>query len=143
MIVCWDASAIVKLVRDEEGGEVAADLWHGDGGAVASTLVIAEVVSALARGHRDGGFESSAYDAAARRCRHLFEEIDLAAVTEARAQRAADLVQAHRLRGADAVHLATALDVADLHVEVVLATWDRRLQAAALDAGVSVAPAVP
>ena len=44
-----------------------------------------------------------------------------------------------RLRGADAVHLASALtlDMADL----IVAVWDRRLHAAVAAAGLAVAPA--
>ena len=49
------------------------------------------------------------------------------------------LAREHRLRGADAVHLASALalDVADLTVAV----WDRRLHAGARAVGFAVAPA--
>lgn len=141
MIVVWDASAVVKLVRREPAHDLAGQLWQADVTSVASTLVIAEVAAALARSHREGWLTPSAYAAVVAAGRGLVDQVDLLAVTERRAQRAADLVDAFRLRGADAVHLATALDVADHGSEVVLATWDRRLHAAAFDAGVSVAPA--
>jgi predicted nucleic acid-binding protein len=43
------------------------------------------------------------------------------------------------LRGADAVHLATALDLAD--EEVIFVTWDQDLADAAASAGLAVAGA--
>lgn len=141
MIVCWDASAVVKLLRREEGSDLARRLWRSDAAAVASTLVHAEVAAALARGRREGGLTRPAHEQAVVRCRKLLAELDLFAVTERRATRAAQVVDTFGLRGADGVHLATALEVADTGADVVLATWDRRLSAAAWDAGVSVAPA--
>ena len=48
--------------------------------------------------------------------------VELTAAVE---QRAGQLTQAHALRGADAVHLASALAIAD--ADLVVAVWDRRL----------------
>lgn len=141
MIISWDSSALVKLLRDEPGHDLVARLWHSEVPAVASTLVVAEVAAALVRAHGDGGLTTAAYALAVRRSRQLLEEVELVAVTAVLAQRAAALVPTAQLRGADAVHLATALHVADHGVEVVLATWDRRLHAAAVGAGLGVAPA--
>ena len=42
-------------------------------------------------------------------------------------------------RALDAIHLASALLLAE--APVVVASWDRRLRAAALDAGLGLAPA--
>jgi uncharacterized protein len=140
VIVCWDASAVVKLVREEPGRDVAAALWEGDLAAVASTLVRPEAASALARSGRDGSLDPAAYDAAVASVARILDGIDLLSLDDDRARRAAALVASSQLRGADAVHLATALDIADLGAEVVLATWDRRLHEAALHAGIGVAP---
>lgn len=141
MIVYWDASAIVKLLLDEEGRHLAETIWAGDAGAAVSTLVRPEIASALARARRAGGLAPLAYEAALASSRRLLDEVDVIAVTDARAQRATGLVGDHGLLGADAVHLATALDLADLGADVVLATWDRRLHGAAVDSRLTVAPA--
>jgi hypothetical protein len=45
---------------------------------------------------------------------------------------------AHGVNGADAVHLASVLGPA---LEPMFVTWDRRLHAAALAAGLAVVPA--
>lgn len=58
-------------------------------------------------------------------------------VDEALARRAGGLAETHRLRGYEAVHLATALGVEG--PDLVLATADRALGRAASDAGRRVA----
>ena len=62
--------------------------------------------------------------------------VELTAAVE---QHAGRLTGRHALRGADAVHLASALAIAD--PDLVLAVWDRRLHAGATAAGLRVAPA--
>ena len=60
-------------------------------------------------------------------------------LTEAVAAEAARLAERFVLSGADAVHLASAMAVLDIHP--ILAAWDLRLRAAALEAGLRLAPA--
>ena len=62
--------------------------------------------------------------------------IELTATVE---QHAGHLARAHALRGADAVHLASALAVGD--PGLIVAVWDRRLHTGAQAAGCRVAPA--
>ena len=52
---------------------------------------------------------------------------------------AGHLARTHALRGADAVHLASALAVGD--PDLIVAVWDRRLHAGAQAAGCRLAPA--
>ncbi|HET6193760.1 MAG TPA: hypothetical protein VFE59_42920, partial [Trebonia sp.] len=47
--------------------------------------------------------------------------------------------RSHALRGADAVHLASALAIAD--EDLIVAVWDRRLHGGVLASGIRVAPA--
>ena len=54
-------------------------------------------------------------------------------------QNAGELAARHRLRGADAVHLASALALGSTNLTV--AVWDRRLHAGVAAAGLAVAPA--
>jgi uncharacterized protein len=60
------------------------------------------------------------------------------AYPEVRAALAA-AARSHALRGADAVHLASALAISD--PGLIIAVWDRRLHAGATAAGLRVAPA--
>ena len=62
--------------------------------------------------------------------------VELTAAVE---RQAGQLARTHALRSADAVHLASALALADS--DLVIAAWDRRLHAGAATAGLHVAPA--
>ena len=62
--------------------------------------------------------------------------VELTAAVE---RHAGQLARAHALRGAGAVHLASALAIGD--PDLVIAVWDRRLHTGARAAGVRVAPA--
>jgi hypothetical protein len=62
--------------------------------------------------------------------------VELTAAVE---RRAGQLARTHALRGADAVHLASALALAD--PDLVIAVWDRRLHVGAATAGLYLAPA--
>ena len=53
-------------------------------------------------------------------------------------QVAGRLAKSHSLRGADAVHLASALEIDASHL--VVAVWDRRLHTGAAAEGLVVAP---
>lgn len=92
--------------------------------------------------------------AAARRARRLTTRADDRAVAEldaliaelvivgdeALARRAGELADERALRGYDALHLASALALGP--GDTILATWDRDLSNAAVDAGLPVAPAL-
>ena len=60
-------------------------------------------------------------------------------LTAAIGQHAGDLARTHALRGADAVHLASALAIGG--ADLIFAVWDRRLHADAHAVGLRVAPA--
>ena len=62
--------------------------------------------------------------------------VELTAAVE---QHAGQFARTHALRGADAVHLAIALAIAD--PGLILAAWDRRLHAGAQAAGLHTASA--
>lgn len=136
-LVYFDSSAFVKLLIDESGSDLAAELWDGCDAAVASRLAYPEVRAALAAARKYdltdqdvAGAEKSweGYWAAVR-------PVELSAAVE---RQAGALAQRHALRGADAVHLASALAISD--PDLVLAVWDRRLHEGARAAGVRVAP---
>ncbi len=60
-------------------------------------------------------------------------------LTQAVERHAGQLTGTHALRGADAVHLASALAIGD--PDLIIAVWDRRLHAGAQAVGCQVAPA--
>jgi uncharacterized protein len=138
-LVYFDSSALVKLVVEEDGSELAAQLWDNCDAALASRLAYPEVRAALAASARNHDLAEGELLAA----EHAWEEFWAATrpveLTPAVERQAGQLAKSHALRGADAVHLASALAVND--PDLVVAVWDRRLHAGVLAAGVRVAPA--
>lgn len=138
-IVYFDSSALVKLVLDEPGSDVAAQLWNGCDAALSSRLAYPEVCAALAAARRNHDLsESEALEAAAE-WKVFWESMRPVELSAGVERASGQLATLHHLRGGDAVHLASALalDLADLTVAV----WDRRLHACAAASGLAVAPA--
>lgn len=139
-LVYFDSSALVKLVLDEAGSDVAAALWDACDVALSSRLAHPEVCAALAAAGRNHDLTESEV-AAAMSDWELFwtsmRPVELSADVE---RAAGSLAATHQLRGADAVHLASALALGPAHVTV--AVWDRRLHAGAVASGLAVAPAL-
>ena len=67
----------------------------------------------------------------------VYAELVTVGVDQELATRAGEYAETFSLRGYDAVHLATALELGD--EEVVLVTWDRDLTGAAERAGLGIA----
>ncbi len=135
----FDSSAFVKLVVDEVGSELAVELWDGCDAALASRLAYPEVRAALAAACRNHDLDEDGLESA----EHAWEDFWAATrpveLTPAVERRAGELARRHALRGADSVHLASALAVPD--PDLVIAVWDRRLHAGALAAQLGVTPA--
>lgn len=116
-----DSSALVKLLVEEpETSHLQRDL---SGPTATSALALVEVHRAVTR--RAPELATSA--------ERLVRSCLLVSVTDGVLERARTLVS-DRLKTLDAIHLATAL-----HVPVArMVTYDRRLMAAARDAGLEV-----
>jgi predicted nucleic acid-binding protein len=137
-IVQFDSSALVELVLDESGSDPAAELWNACDAALSSRLAYPEVCSALAAAGRNHDLAESEASAAADEWEIFWSSmrpIELSADVEGVA---GELAVLHRLRGADAVHLASALALGS--PEVTVAVWDKRLHGGAAAVGLPVAP---
>ena len=138
-LVYFDSSALVKLVADEAGSDLAARLWDGCDAALASRLAYPEVRAALAAAARNHDLDEDDLAAAEQIWEDYWPAVRPVELTQAVEQRAGQLAPRHALRGAGAVHLASALALGD--PELIVAVWDRRLHAGARAAGLRVAPA--
>jgi uncharacterized protein len=141
VIVYLDTSAVVKTIVDEEGSDDAEELWTDATIRLTSVLSYAECRAALAAARRGGRLSTAQARAARRNLDHRWAELAAVSVEDAIVRDAGDLADRLALRGCDAVHLACALAAAEGGT-LVFATWDRDLAAAALSAGLPVAPAV-
>jgi predicted nucleic acid-binding protein len=135
-IVYLDTSALVKLVVDEPGSALAAALWDGADLVVTSRLADAEVRAVLAGGRRAGRLEDDG--AATDEWGRLWPGLHVIELAPNVTTTAAALVDRHPLRAADALHLASALELRS--PDLVVAVWDEHLAAAARAEGLRVVP---
>ena len=134
-----DTSALVKVYLPEAESDIVDQLLIGRQDLFISDLVVAEIVSAVARRRRDGALEVKV----AQRLRSkilkdiesgVFLKIDLPAAVFRKAERILLALDAVALRSADAIHLALALS-ADARSIV---TYDERMAEAATSLGFEV-----
>lgn len=140
-VIYFDSSALVKLVVEEAGSELAAELWDGCDAAVSSRLAYPEVKAALAAAGRNHDLDQAGQAAAEDAWEEYWSAARPVELTRAVEQSAGQLAVRHALRGADAVHLASALAVSQ--PGLILAVWNRRLRAGAQATGLAVTPADP
>ncbi len=137
-VAFFDSSAFVKLLVEEDGSDTAARLWDEADAVVASRLARPEVGAALAAARRGGRLEPGDERTARRSWDEFWGATRVIELTEHLTEVASTLAGRMVLGGADAVHLASALTLAE--ADLVLVTWDRRLSTAAVEAGLMVAP---
>ena len=137
-IVYFDSSALVKLLVEEDGTDLVAQLWDGCDGALSSRLAYPEVRATLAAAHRNRTLDVSGHAAALQMWEEFWSATRPVELRPEVERHAGELAQRHSLRGADAAHLASALTVPV--TELIVAVWDRRLHAGARAEGLATAP---
>ncbi|MGF1661249.1 MAG: type II toxin-antitoxin system VapC family toxin [Kineosporiaceae bacterium] len=136
-ILYFDASALVKLLVDETGSETAAGLWDAADLVACSLLGHVEVRAALAAAHRAGRLTDSDHREQVRAwTEDYWPAIAQVPLTPPTADRAGEIASERTLRGADAVHVASAGALPD----AIVVAWDRRLREGAATHGLEVAP---
>ena len=138
-LVYFDSSALVKLVVDEAGSDIAAALWNACDVALSSRLAYPEVCAALAAAGRNHDLAESEVVSAASDWELFWASMRPVELSADVAQAPGSLAATHQLRGADAVHLASALALGS--TDLTVAVWDKRLHAGAAAVGLAVAPA--
>ena len=106
---------------------------------MSSRLAYPEVRAALAAAVRNHDLTAEDLDVAEQAWSGYWAATRPVELSVAVEQHAGKLAGLHSLRGADAVHLASALAIGD--TDLVVAVWDRGLHAGAQAAGLRVAPA--
>jgi predicted nucleic acid-binding protein len=136
--VYFDSSALVKLVVEEDGSDIVSALWDACDAALSSRLAYPEVCAALAAAHRNHDLDDDGFTVATRDWEDFWgatRPVELTAEVE---RRAGALAERQALRGADAVHLASAVAVDS--PGLVIAVWDVRLHRGAIAQGLTVSP---
>jgi predicted nucleic acid-binding protein len=135
VIAYFDTSALVPLIVEEPGSAPAGRLWDEADHVVTSRIAYAEARAALAQARRAGRIDARGLRRAVAGLEGLVEALDLVEVGAAVVRRAGELAEAAALRGYDAVHLASAIALAD--PDLVLASGDRALLRAAGERGIA------
>jgi predicted nucleic acid-binding protein len=137
VLLYMDPGALVKLVVDEDGSEVAARLWDGADLVACSSLGHVEVCAALSAALRARRLTAAGHDTALDRWTEAYwpavAEVPLTADI---AHQAGKVAHRAALRGADAVHAASARTIPG----AVLVAWDSRLREGARSLALDVAP---
>ena len=116
---------------------MAAKLWSSAYPAAASILAYPEGRAALAAARRLDRLAEEEHRKALVAFDELYADLVTIGVDQKLVTRAGGYAEDLGLRGYDAVHLATALELGD--EEVVLVTWDRDLAQAAERIGLGIA----
>jgi uncharacterized protein len=131
----------VKRYVEEPGTEAVRALLS-QGVVTTARLSQAEIASALARRCREGAFSDTERDRALLALHADFAALALVELTGAVISKSVGLLVRQVLRAADALQLASCLELRErLDLPVVFVAWDRRLLDAARAEGLDVRPA--
>lgn len=136
-IVYFDSSAFVKLFVDEQGSDVAAELWDRCDTPISSRLAYPEVRASIAAARRNHRLTEADERLAIDAWEQYWAAVRVVELTADVGAHAGALAGDHGLRGADAVHIASALAVAP---DLIVAVWDLRLASAAHQLGLATVP---
>lgn len=140
MILFTDTSAFMKLLITEDGSAEMHEAAVASSGLGAATLVYAEARSALRRLPSERGMPPAELAIAREQLRRYWPDLAVIELSRRVAEAAGDLAQRHPIRGADAVHLASALELRASGEELRFACWDDRLRNAARASGLRTLP---
>ena len=139
-----DASAIVKLLVDEDGSQQVQELVARAEGITTSVVSYAEVRSALARKEREGAFRHGEYQRVLDVLERDWDRYVALQLPLFIARSAGELTERRGLRALDALHLASALLVqSNDDTPILFLSADRQLQAAAQAEGLETIPLTP
>ena len=132
MILYLDTSALVKIYVEERGSaNVRAQSDHAEGVAT-SRIAYAEAKAAFARKRRERGLSHKGYRSVIGDLDRDWDDYFVVDVSDGVVKSAGILAERHALRGADAIHLASALALASpSEPPVVFFCFDSRLSSAA------------
>lgn len=139
MTIYLDSSALAKLLRPEPDQEIARAAFDGADTRTTSAISYPELCATLAAWHPRQS-SAGARDARAE-LERSWPDLFVVRVDESTARHAGELALRHRLRGMDAIHLASALELAgEARKTLSFVSWDRAQREAARKEGLTVVP---
>ena len=140
MIVYFDSSSIVKWFFDESHAVASRNVRDQAEAVVTSPLSYPEVMSAIRRAGADGRCTRNDAKFLREEFHSVWKDFHLVRIEEPLIQRAGDLVFQYKLKGYDAMHLASALALTGSGTKIALffSSFDRNLNHAAKEEGFKV-----
>lgn len=138
MILFVDTSALVKIYISEPGSERIHQAIAQGEQVAASDLAFAELHAAFARRRREGLLLASEFEQLRLRLEAEWQNLMQVAIGSVVLALVPGLCERNPLRGADALHLASALLLQEGGLEVTFACSDRTLLKAAAAEGLAV-----
>ena len=131
-MIYFDTSALVKRFVNETGSHLVQSLVQGANAVATAKIAYAEIYAGLTRKLRDGNLSKPRYTVACRQFESDWGAYVRVELTDELLLMARDLIQRHPLKGFDAVHLASALQLKTaLDEEIRFAAADKNLLKAA------------
>jgi uncharacterized protein len=141
VIVYFDTSALLKRYVAEADSAAVVTLWKEATLMATSQILYGEVAASFARKRREQPENAVVLDQALQIFRKDWGGLYRIAVDDEVNRHIDDLLSRHVLRGADAIHLASAVLLRDLaHADVTFACSDSALQNAPRAEALTVAP---
>jgi predicted nucleic acid-binding protein len=141
LIAYLDTSALVKLYVAEEGSRALRAYASKSEALATSVVAYAEARAAFARLLRSGDTSVRQHSRRLRRFNLDWDDYVRIELTPELVRGAGNVAELHALRGFDAIHLASGLWLKERSTRPVgFAAYDRRLHAAAAEAGMSTHP---
>jgi predicted nucleic acid-binding protein len=141
VIIYFDTSALLKRYVTEAGSDAVAALWKEAAVVATSQILYAEAAASFARKRREQPANAAVLDLAQQMFRNDWAALHRIDVDDTVNRHVDQLLSRHPLRGADAIHLASALLLRDLAQEhVTFACADIALMNAARAEGLAISP---
>lgn len=137
----WDASALLSLLAEQQGGPEVGALSHEDPETMIWWGTPVELVAGACRLRRTGETDESGLMLLLAKIEDIRSEVDQIAPTEQVRRAASRIARLHDLRAADALQLAAALIWTEHNTHGVgFVCLDKRLREAAQREGFTVMP---
>ncbi len=134
----FDSSALIKHYIEEDGSDQVDRLFAAKHPLITSALTYAEMYAVLHRLRRANAMSGSVLQRLCVAVEDDWQEFSVVEFHEEIRQKIPVLCKAFPLRGCDAVHLASALSIADRGARLQFICADRKLLNAAQDAGLTI-----
>jgi hypothetical protein len=122
-----ETSALLRMLFDEEGGDLVSERLQNAERTVASRLIRVEAERVLIRLSLDRPRNQAHVLELERELRRLWPKMDFIEVTREICDLAGRIAPRSRLRSLDAIHLATYFRVKELDPDIELLTFDQRI----------------